>query len=119
VLLLISTAMLTFGCKQRLNAELLCGDWVRTDGTYQIKITDVFSDGKLNVGYFNPKSIHVVKSNWTEANGIIKIYIELQDENYPGSNYTLYYYPDKDILAGKYFQAVERSTYNIAFMRSK
>lgn len=51
--------------------------------------------------------------------GVLRIYIELRDENYPGSNYNLIYYPERDLFAGKYFQAVERVTYDVGFTRVK
>ena len=56
---------------------------------------------------------------WTNADGILNVYIELRDENYPGSNYKLNYSVEKDALAGEYFQAVEGTTYNVAFTRAK
>jgi hypothetical protein len=70
-------------------------------------------------GYFNPASIHVGKANWISNDGVLQIYIELRDQNYPGSSYTLRYQPDQDMLAGKYFQAVEGVSYDIAFSRKK
>ena len=99
--------------------SLLVGNWARTDADYQIKISAVQEDGKLHAGYFNPKSIHVGKSNWTIINGVLQIYVELRDENYPGSTYSLVYYQDKDLLVGKYFQAVEGVTYDVGFERAK
>lgn len=39
--------------------NILVGDWVRTDAPYQIKITELHDDGKVKVGYFNPKSINI------------------------------------------------------------
>ena len=96
---------------------VLIGDWTRTDAAYQIKITELLDDGTLKAGYFNPKSINVASAMWVIADGVLKIYIELRDENYPGSNYNLIYYPERDLLAGKYFQAVERVTYDVGFKR--
>jgi len=75
--------------------------------------------GMMKAEYFNPKSINVGKAMWADAEGFLKIYIELSDENYPGSNYTLTYYPEKDLLAGKYYQAVEGTTYDVGFSRAK
>jgi hypothetical protein len=43
----------------------------------------------------------------------------MRDVNYPGSKYTLSYLPDKDILAGEYFQAVESLTFYVEFIRKK
>ena len=99
--------------------NILVGEWTRTDASYQIKITELLDDGTMKAGYFNPKSINVGSAMWACADGVLKIYIELRDENYPGSNYNLIYYPERDLLAGKYFQAVERVTYDVAFTRVK
>lgn len=97
----------------------IASSWIRTDAPYNLKIADFSDDGTLNAEYFNPKSIHVGKATWSEINGVINIYVELRDENYPGSNYTLFYLADKDLLAGKYFQAVEGITYDVGFIRAK
>jgi hypothetical protein len=99
--------------------SILAGEWTRTDAPYQIKITELLNDGTMKAAYFNPESINVSNAMWAFADGVLKIYIELRDENYPGSNYNLIYYPDKDLLAGKYFQAVERVTYDVGFTRAK
>jgi hypothetical protein len=99
--------------------SILVGDWIRTDAEYQITISELLDEGKLKASYFNPESINVDKARWIFADGAMKIYIELRDENYPGSNYNLIYYPDKDLLAGKYFQAVEGVTYDVEFFRKK
>ncbi|MFN8257068.1 MAG: hypothetical protein U0W24_15340 [Bacteroidales bacterium] len=107
--------------KQKIPADKnqLVGNWVRTDSPYQIKITEALDDGNLNAGYYNPKSIHIGKAMWNNADGNLKVYVELRDENYPGSNYKLNYYPEQDALAGEYFQAVEGNTYNVVFTRVK
>jgi hypothetical protein len=99
--------------------SLLVGNWVRTDAPYQIKISAVQEDGNLKAGYFNPNPINVGKAMWNDADGILKVYVELRDENYPGSNYKLNYSAEKDALAGEYFQAVESTTYKVAFTRVK
>jgi len=97
----------------------LVGEWTRTDASYQIKITELMDDGTMKAGYFNPTSINVGSAMWAFADGVLKIYVELRDENYPGSNYNLIYDPERDLLAGKYFQAVERVTYDVGFTRVK
>jgi hypothetical protein len=96
----------------------LLGNCVRTDSPYEIRILEFRSDGNILAGYFNPKSINVGKATWSKAETIY-IYVELQDENYPGSNYLLKYIPEQDMLAGKYFQAVEGATYDVSFSRKK
>jgi hypothetical protein len=45
--------------------------------------------------------------------------VELRDMNYPGSIYRLRYDKATDRLKGTYFQAVERRTFNIEFMRAR
>jgi len=143
LLLLLVMSVLTFSCNQQKEKKetteerntnnepvnqqqkkipdktVLVGDWTRTDASYQIKIAELFDNGDMKAGYFNPKSINVARAMWFLADGVLKIYIELRDENYPGSNYNLIYYPDKDLLAGKYFQAVESVTYDVGFLRTK
>ena len=47
------------------------------------------------------------------------VMIELQDQNYPGSIYTLEYQPQGDRLTGIYFQAVEKVSYNVEFTWSR
>jgi hypothetical protein len=142
-LLFFATAVLTFGCNQSpektgpnengntinepvkvpkqkaVDKNVLLGDWVRTDAEYRVEIAELLNEGRMKAGYFNPKSIHVEKAMWAFDGGLFKIYIELKDENYPGSNYELTYIPGKDLLAGKYFQAVEGTTYDVAFVRKK
>jgi hypothetical protein len=97
----------------------LVGSWTRTDAPYEIRIIEISNGGNMVAGYFNPKSINVGRANWANVNGALNVYIELQDENYPGSNYVLQYLPDQDALAGKYFQAVEGVTYDVGFTRKK
>jgi hypothetical protein len=96
----------------------LLGNWVRTDSPYEIRILEFRSDNTLLAGYFNPKSINVGKATWSKAETIY-VYVELQDANYPGSNYLLKYIPEQDMLTGKYFQAVEGVTYDVSFSRKK
>ena len=105
--------------QKTFDRSILVGDWIRTDAEYRITISELHDDGTLKAGYFNPKSINVSKAGWIFSEGTMKIYIELRDENYPGSNYNLVYYPEKDLLAGKYFQAVEGVTYDVGFFRKK
>ena len=105
--------------QKTFDRSILVGDWIRTDAEYRVTISELLDDGTLKAGYFNPNPINVGKAGWVFADGAMKIYIELRDENYPGSNYNLVYYPDKDLLAGKYFQAVEGVTYDVGFLRKK
>ena len=103
----------------KIDKQLLQGNWVRTDADYQISISDLSNTGVMKAQYFNPRSINVSRSDWAFHEGFLKIYIELRDENYPGSNYNLTYIPDRDMLVGDYFQAVEGLTFYVEFARSK
>ncbi len=97
----------------------LIGDWVRTDAQYLIRITQLNDDGTMTAQYFNPNPINVGSANWEQSYGNLKVIIELRDVNYPGSKYTLSYLPDRDMLAGEYFQAVEGLTFYVEFARRK
>lgn len=97
----------------------LTGDWLRTDGGKTIRIKGATPDGKLNAEYFNPKPIHVGQAEWLVKNNILVIVVELQDVNYPGSRYALEYIPAEDVLAGVYYQAVEKENYEVEFVRQK
>jgi hypothetical protein len=97
----------------------LTGKWVRPVGGYVLEIRSVAPDGKLDAGYFNPKSIHVANAVATVAGETIKVFVELRDVNYPGSTYTLTYDAAKDEFTGAYFQAAARETYEVLFQRMK
>ena len=99
--------------------NLLVGDWVRTDASYLIKIKSINDDGILEAQYFNPKPINVESSGWEENYGNLKMTIVLRDVNYPGSKYTLNYLPERDILAGDYYQAVQGLNFYVEFTRNK
>jgi hypothetical protein len=101
----------------KIDNQLLQGSWMRTDAEYQIKLSEVQDNGIIKAQYFNPRPINVSKSEWVNAEGFLKIYVELRDENYPGSNYNLTYIPERDMLVGDYFQAVESVTYYVEFVR--
>jgi hypothetical protein len=72
----------------------------------------------LKVAYFNPRAINVHEAKYQIKQGKVNVYIELRDVNYPGSKYRLQYDPERDALKGTYFQAVEKQTYQIEFIRS-
>jgi hypothetical protein len=97
----------------------LAGTWERTDAPYQLVISGIAEDGTLTAAYLNPNPIKVSKANWVDAKDVISVFVELRDVNYPGSNYTLTYFPDRDMLIGKYFQAVQGMTYDVVFARAK
>jgi preprotein translocase subunit YajC len=105
--------------KKEIDKNLLVGDWVRTDAGYLIKIINVNVDGTLEAQYFNPKPINVGEATWEERHGNLTITVVLRDVNYPGSIYTLSYLPDRDILAGDYYQAVQGLNFYVEFARNK
>lgn len=100
------------------NYTTIKGEWQRIDGHYLIKVSNVQADGKALVEYFNPQPIHVESAEISTWKGLIKLYVKLQDKNYAGSTYTLYYYAEKDALAGFYYQAPTDKTYQVIFMRN-
>jgi hypothetical protein len=97
----------------------LVGRWLRPDGGYILEIRSAAPEGKLDVGYYNPKSINVGRAEWVEKDGKLYVMAELQDVNYPGSIYGLEYQPATDHLVGTYYQAVEKNTYEVEFVREK
>ena len=105
--------------RKSADKNLLVGEWVRTDAGYLIKIININVDGTFETQYFNPKPINVGEANWEESHGNLTITVELRDVNYPGSTYTLSYLPDRDILAGDYYQAVQGATFYVEFARNK
>ena len=105
--------------KKSVDKNLLVGDWIRTDAGYLIKINKVNEDKTLDAQYFNPNPINVGNANWEESHGNLELTVELRDVNYPGSTYTLSYLPDRDVLAGDYFQAVQGATFYVEFVREK
>jgi hypothetical protein len=101
------------------DAQVLEGRWVRPDGGYILELRDIKKDGSVSAAYYNPKPINVFSAKWSQKEGKISLFVELRDVNYPGSKYILQYDPKSDRLKGTYFQAVEKQTFNIEFVRTK
>lgn len=99
------------------NLDRLPGRWIRSDGGYTLEIISASEDGALVAGYFNPNPINIGRAEWAMDKGSLYVMIELQDVNYPGSTYGLQYDVDEDKLVGKYFQAVDESTFDVEFVR--
>lgn len=97
----------------------ITGEWQRTDGNYTFKITDVKTGGKAKVEYLNPKPIFISKSEVSMWKGLVKLEVEFQDKGYEGSKYRLFYYAEKDAIAGYYYQASGDKTYRVIFLRKK
>lgn len=97
--------------------KVLIGEWVRPDGGYIIRLKDIKPDGLIDISYYNPKEINIAEANVSEWKGMKKLFFKLKDQSYPGSTYTLYYYAEKDALAGFYYQANLKQTFEVVFMR--
>ncbi len=95
------------------------GRWVRPDGGYILDLRDFKKDGSVTAFYFNPGPIKVFTATWDRKEGKINLFVELRDVNYPGSKYNLEYDPGSDRFKGTYFQAVEKRTFSIEFVRTK
>jgi hypothetical protein len=97
----------------------LIGRWRRVDGGYIIDIRRIGANGQMDAAYYNPKSIHVSRAETSLKKGAPYIFMELRDVGYPGSTYTLMYRPQQDILAGFYFQAAVKQTFEVVFARAE
>lgn len=96
---------------------MLPGKWLRPDGGYILEIRSVAPDGRMDAAYLNPRPINVAKAEASQADGSVKVFIELRDVNYPGSTYTLTYDPAKDECRGDYLQAAIRQSFDVTFIR--
>ena len=97
--------------------ETVKGRWLRPDGGYVIEIKELLPGNQLAAGYFNPGSINVGEAKIYKENGFLKVFVKLQDKNYPGSTYTLIYDKERDQMRGVYFQATQRAEYQVVFTR--
>lgn len=97
--------------------DRLTGRWLRADGGYVLEIRSVAPDGKVDVAYLNPRPIHVARAAALREEDALALFVELRDVNYPGSTYHLVYDPGRDVLVGRYFQAFERQTFDVEFVR--
>lgn len=116
---------LTMLCLASISGEALAADyrplvgrWQRTDGSYVIEIRRVAADGTMDADYFNPRPINVARADAAMFKEHLRVDIELRDAGYPGSTYTLLYDPAKDALLGRYYQAYQRQTYDVVFVRT-
>ena len=107
------------GTAPKVDFQFLKGRWARSDGDYLIEIRKVAADGQLEAGYFNPQPIRVSKAEAMKDGAATKVFIELNDVNYPGCKYNLTHIPNEDRLAGTYFQAAMQETYEVMFERLK
>jgi hypothetical protein len=100
-------------------AKQLEGRWVRENGGYVLILQDIKADGSIKAFYLNPRSINVHEAAWKFEDDRLFLYVELRDVNYPGSNYTLMYRAANDVLWGSYYQAVQKQTMDVRFVRTK
>jgi hypothetical protein len=93
---------------------------MRDEGGYVLEVSSVGADGRAEVVYRNPerpKPIHVQKANVTRDDAL-RLFVELRDEGYPGSTYTLTFDPEDARLKGEYYQAQEGSRFPVSFSRA-
>jgi hypothetical protein len=109
----------TVSAQKQSDLLKLVGRWVRMDGGYIIEIRNVASDGKMDAAYFNPRPINVSVAEASRTSTGAKVFIELQDQGYPGSTYTLNYNPAEDSLVGFYYQAAMKQNFDVVFARVK
>jgi hypothetical protein len=106
--------------QEQTDVRRLEGRWVRPDGGYILDLRNIQINGRVQAAYFNPRRINVARAELRFRNdGTIGLFIELRDVNYPGSTYNLNYDPKSDRFIGSYFQAVQKVTYDVEFVRSK
>lgn len=86
LLILILSTLSSFGQKQvKVDQRLLVGEWSRNETPCLMKITEVYDTGKLELAYFDLKSINTGKAYWLLKGTFLSLYIELVDKNNPGS----------------------------------
>lgn len=102
-----------------IDFQRLEGRWVRPDGGYVLELQKIRNDGSVAAAYFNPRPIHVFRAEVSRKAGRLAFFVELRDVNYPGSTYTLQYDPALDRLQGTYFQAMQKETFLVEFIRLK
>jgi len=117
--LLVPTPAMAQSKRAEVAAEGVVGRWIRPDGGYVLEIRSAQADGKLDAAYLNPRSIKVSRAEWRREEGRLLVFVELRDVNYPGSTYNLRFVPDKDSLVGAYYQAVQKQTFDVEFVRQK
>lgn len=98
--------------------QKLVGRWLRPDGGYILDIRTIGTDGVMDAAYLNPRPIHVAQARASYKGSTLEVFIELRDQGYPGSTYTLNYDPNEDAFSGVYFQAALGQSFQVAFVRT-
>ena len=97
--------------------DILKGEWIRPDGGYVLKINEINEDGFVGAEYLNPKPIRIKNARISRWKEYLKLVVQFNDTGYKGSNYKLFYYKEKDALAGFYYQAQMDQTFKVVFVR--
>ena len=92
------------------------GRWIRNDAPYIVELRQNKSH-KLQALYFNPRPIHVEKTETAIKDGLQYVMIRLQDIDYQGSVYLLYYYREEDALQGIYMHGASGQRFQVSFSR--
>jgi hypothetical protein len=119
VIAILTITGIGFAQAQDQTFQSIVGKWVRPDGGYMLEVKSVGADGKMDAAYYNPSPIHVAIAEVSLDGEKLKVFVELRDVNYPGSNYHLVYDAKRDQLQGDYYQAVAKEYYPIFFERVK
>jgi YD repeat-containing protein len=117
--LLLCGALTGRALAQGSDVTILLGNWVRPDGGYTITIRGVDTSGKLQASYANPTPLPFSKAEVSRDGKTIKLFFELRAAGYNGSTYRLTYDAAADRLVGVYFQAVQRTEFEVFFQRAK
>jgi hypothetical protein len=102
---------------QIIDSGKLAGKWLRPDGGYVLELSNIGDDGSLQAAYFNPKPIRVAVAGWRWGGSNLEVYVEFDDVNYKGSNYSLKYFDNGDRLVGNYYQAMMGQNFEVEFER--
>jgi hypothetical protein len=97
--------------------DRLQGRWLRPDGGYFLEIRSISPEGKVEASYLNPRPVNVARAEALREGGVLSLFVELRDVNYPGSTYKLIYDPARDVLGGLYYQALQQQTFDVEFVR--
>jgi hypothetical protein len=103
----------------KIDIQKLIGKWHRPDGGYVLDIRKTLDKGNLDAAYYNPREINVSRSIFMQKKDTLKVFVELRDQGYPGSTYTLSYDPKDDVLSGDYFHAGMNRVFKVTFFRKK
>ena len=95
----------------------LLGRWNRVGDDYALEVERVAPDGTVEAQYFNPMPIKIGKARAEEKAGTLKLVVELRDDSYPGSTYTLIYDAQTNMLRGTYYEANYQQTFDVEFAR--